>query len=183
VTRDDEDRTGSDRPLFERPLDDLLPAAKPGSGRTVGFMRSARQADRREALADAQLAAIGWAQRRLVFVFLIDSSLAAALFTLLVWHSELGRRTEYPVLAGTVAVAVIGAAAWVAAAFDLARRLYGVNGAVLILASQLLPGPGKISFFALNKIATSTLREHGIRVGLFGARREDLVRLSPGIRT
>ncbi|MFO0797178.1 MAG: hypothetical protein U0804_06840 [Gemmataceae bacterium] len=170
----------SDRPLFERRLDDLLPACD-GRGGAPG---STHRADHHGRLPVDQLAAIGWAQRRLIRVFLIDSSLAVALFARQGTQSESARSTDDSVFVVLAAVAAVGAVAWVVAAFDLARRLFGTAVALLIVVGQLVPIGCPISFFALDKIASAALSEQGIRVGLWGVHRDTLLnfRLGPGGR-
>ena len=61
----------------------------------------------------------------------------------------------------------------------LASKLYEPVTAVVLSLCIILPGAGLIVLLVVNAQATSVLRENGIRVGLFGARRSDSRRMRP----
>jgi hypothetical protein len=63
--------------------------------------------------------------------------------------------------------------------FMLAISLFGVAVGILLGILTLMPCIGLISLLIVNHRATRELREHGIHVGLLGARMSDLERAAP----
>jgi hypothetical protein len=197
----------NDGPLFEQPLDDLLPAGRPlpaaparrqqpPTGRVGSF-----NLDR----SPEELLAIAHNQRTLIRLVIVPFLLAPVAVAALILAIASKRGTDDQAFHLAVALQVpfgVMSVATTVYYFLLAYRLKLLLWALSLLALTLVFGVlvilvlgngwfGSlaldgvclagvlIGFAALNGEATRVLRRNGIHVGLLGARRADLRRLAP----
>jgi hypothetical protein len=159
-----------DRPLFEKPLDQLLrPLPRREGYDTAGYRDGGGR-------TPDELVAIAHLQKRLLLTFVLPLLLGIPLAVLMPLVSQGG--------SGEVGVAV--AVVWVVTllGFTVARlvflillalKLFRPISLAWLLALEFTCGFGAlVTLLVVNGRATRTLRDHGIRVGLFGAKRADL---------
>lgn len=183
-----------DRPLFEKPLDDLLPADPP---KPVPKEREQRVYD----LPAKELVVIARYQQWMLACISLQVVLPLALFALMLGVRREGAEVAVGVIALVVtALALMSWAARFVLMMILAVRLLNPGVVVFLLfAEVLLSGSAGVLFhpfgpsftcfaelfcflgvaasLVVNARATSTLKRNGIRVGLLGARTADLPRV------
>jgi hypothetical protein len=170
----------SERPLFEEPLDELLPPSQdPVPPRWFADPTAGPGAVVRER-PDAELVAIGRHQKWLIRIILLHVLVAVGGIAVPVLSGWPGRATDaLPVVLVVGAVGVVLGIAALVLVYLLASKLYGPEVAVLVGLSQLIPCVGLVVLLVVNARATAELRRNGLRVGLLGARRADLRVLDP----
>ena len=161
-----------DRPLFEKPLGDLVPeTAKRSAPRAEAPLTNL------DTSADALLA-IGRGQRRLILWVLIG--ILYRLACLAVIFALGGPAIDTPVGVALVAVTVGGGLAidivGLVVFVRFVGRLYPTLVSI-VLVLLLLGCLGLLVVLVVNVRATRILTRNGIRVGLLGARSADLDRL------
>jgi FtsH-binding integral membrane protein len=162
-----------DRPLFEKPLDELLPPDPPKQRFSVSFSDTRRRVyDRPE----AELVAIARLQKQLLGLIVLYLAAAVVFVAVAVFMrltlqdgSELGRAIGVMAL---FAVVIWGLELIVL--YRLARQLHPESAVIILLISFFVRCAGGILLLVLNWEASSILKRNGIRVGLFGARTADL---------
>ena len=118
-------------------------------------------------LAPEQVRTIAARQKRImvcILVYLVVTSLAMAA------RSSLPPELHPIVMVGLMVLGVI------LAGFTsmLTTELYGMAKMILLTIVMLIPFIGVIALLVVNGKATRILRDHGIRVGLMGAKASDL---------
>lgn len=163
-------------PLFERPLDDMLPAARPLPAAARAATGQAVVVRDRSA---ADLLTIGRSQRWLVLVILLRLLVEVGVvgMNLLMFRPD-GDPNWVPFAIVLTVVGWLGEVALVVVALTLvvliASKLHGTTATVVLAVCLFLPCVGLILLLVVNAQATAELRRNGVRVGLFGARRADL---------
>jgi hypothetical protein len=114
-------------------------------------------------LPRAELRAIAGYQKGIIFCILAQLCVYGALFAI----------PEDMRLWGALALLPVGIAATVFV-FLLATKVYGSTAGVIYAIMTLIPCIGLIMLLVINGKATTIMKEHGIRVGLLGARSSDL---------
>jgi len=175
----------SEPPLFERPLDEMLPPPQPPrrpqvfSDPTTGPGSVVRERP------DAELLAIAWGQKWLIRIFLLHVLLGVGAISVGTLLERTGRPPDRLVFALFLCFGVAGAILSIAAIVFvvlIASKLHGAGTAALLGVCQFLPCVGLIILLVVNAEATNELGRNGIRVGLLGARRSDLRALAPWLR-
>lgn len=160
-----------DRPLFEKPLDQLLRPLPPRDGFDTGGYRDGSGRTPEELLAIARL------QKGLLLTFIIPLILSVPLilFVVLVPRDGSGDVASAVVMVAWIVILLgIGFARLVFLVL-LALKMFRPITLAWLLALEFTSGFGAlVTLLVVNGRATRTLRENGIRVGLLGARKEDL---------
>ena len=168
-----------DEPLFEKPLDKLLPPSR----RSRPY-REREDYSRESHLSAKELMAIArlqkWSLRAcLVYVVVVVCYIVAALAA----PSAGDPRAVMTVSAVIVAVVAIPSAlAMTVLMILLAVNLFRTSSFVLLLILHFACGLGLISLAIVNTRATNTLRRNGVRVGFFGVRKGDMRKLEERFR-
>ena len=183
-----------DRPLFEKPLEELLPPDQP---KAVSKERERQVYD----LPERELVAIARYQQWMLVCITLQVVLPLALFALVLGVRREG--AEAAVGITTLVLTTLALAAWAARfvlmMFLAVRLLNPGVVAFLLFVEILLSGSAGVLFhpfgpsftcfaelfcflgvtasLVVNARATSTLKRNGIRVGLLGARTADLPRV------
>jgi len=168
-----------DEPLFEKPLDKLLPPSRRirSYGERYDYSRDSRLSAK-ELLAIARLQK--WSLRAcLVYVGAVVCYIVAGLVASIAGDP----RVVMPVLAVIVAVVAIPSAiAMTVLMIMLAVKLFRTSSFVLLLILHFGCGLGLISLAIVNTRATNTLRQNGVRVGFLGVRKADIKKLEERFR-
>ncbi|MBP3956224.1 hypothetical protein J8F10_13115 [Gemmata sp. G18] len=171
----------SERPLFERPIDDVLPPTHRSAPAPSGSALSPAPGVARER-PDTELLAIARYQKWLIRIILLQILLVCAGVGLgLAGAGDGAGETSTAFLVAATAAVLLGVVSLVVV-FLLASKLYGTATAVVLGLCLLVLCGGTITLLVVNARATAELRRNGIRVGFLGARRADLVALAPGPR-
>lgn len=166
-------------PLFEKPLDDMLPAARPPVRPRAFSDPTARPSSILWEQPEVDLPAIARDQKWIILVILLYLLLVAGTIVLIsILDRSVGddERFLYAVAVGAVGITLSAAAIFLV--ILLAAKLYGPTTAVLLGLCQFVPDAGLIVLLVVNARATTVLRRNGVRIGLLGARRADLAALS-----
>ena len=159
-----------DRPLFERPLDALLPPDKPPQ--RFSIKNTSRKV---YDLPDTELVAIARLQKWMLICFLVPFLLFLAACLIAFGARRDGAGSVVAVV--SILMGGLGLALAVASyvfRIMLLVKLFQPRTVALFICLDLLCGAGVITLLIINGRATSTLKRNGIRVGLFGARNSDL---------
>lgn len=162
-----------DRPLFEKPLDELLPPDPPKQQFSIkNTSRKVYDLPERELVAIARLQK--W--MLICFVVPLPLMLGAGLIAL-----GAPRDSAAAVIAGVsilIGVICLGVAvADYVVRVMLLIKLFQPMTVVLFICLDWLCGAGVITLLIINARASATLKRNGIRVGLFGARNSDLPKI------
>ncbi|AMV25598.1 hypothetical protein VT84_14470 [Gemmata sp. SH-PL17] len=166
----------SDGPLFERPLDELLPATHRAAPRPARSAPTAGPETVRDR-PDVELVAIARYQKWLIRVILLQILIAAGWVTAAILTDQMDGPSAPPIVVFGIVAAVILSLVALGVMIALASMLYSRTTAVALGLCQFLVGGGTILLCVVNVRATAELRRNGIRVGLLGARRSDLTAL------
>lgn len=159
-----------DRPLFEKPLNQLLP---PPPRRESSAAASYGDTSRR---SPEELVAIARLQKQslLLYALFIPIAILFAVFVPLVSQSGSGELTV-AVLAVWVVILTGFSVTGLVLMILLAVKLFRPTTLALLLVLHFTCGLGAlVTLLIVNGRATRVLREHGIRVGLLGAKKADL---------
>ncbi len=166
-----------DRPLFERPLDDILPAELRKRPHDHQLRQYSPEPVTR---SEDDLRSIARLQRLLVMTFgamLLTGAIGAALASGL-GMAEAKAGVTVVVVASAVAISVLQLVAAVLILL-LSARLFSGGVLVLVLLGGFVPCLSLVMLLVVNAQATAVLRANGIRVGFFGARWADVELVAP----
>ncbi len=163
----------SDGPLFERPLDELLPATHRAAPRPARSAPTAGPETVRDR-PDVELVAIARYQKWLIRVILLQILIAAGWVTAAILTDQMDGPSAPPIMVFGGVATLTFSLVTLGVAFALTSKLHGQTTTLGLC--RLFLGGGVL---AVNGRATTELRRNGIRVGLLGARRADLTALVP----
>lgn len=164
-----------DRPLFERPLEELLPPLPPRERFDTSGYRDGSGRSSEELVAIARL------QKRLVVVFLsvVAAGFALGILLFLLAASGVEESVTTPLAFGGYLLVILPLqltmfVIWLLLAIKLFQPV-----TVVLLVVLIFPcGLGVVSLIITVVRSTTVLREHGIRVGLLGAKKSDLPKVN-----